>query len=304
MGDVTIRGRHILWTVAGLALAVVVLTVAIATELAGPQAFPVSFLALVVALVALAVLWLVRGVQQNELRLRTIVESAAEGIIITNSFGTIESFNPAATQLFGYREGEIVGSNVTVLLPSSYPDVEGGNLLDFLRKNKIEPTGVPYEVLGLRRDGKTFFMDLSVSEAWVHNDQVFTTIVRDATERKSAQEILRRSKQDLEKRVRKRTAELENANRRLRDEIAERERVEAERKKTLLKLRAALDEIKTLSGLIPICASCKKVRDDGGYWTQIEEYIRDRSDADFSHSVCPECIKELYPELDLDEVDP
>jgi PAS domain S-box-containing protein len=56
-------------------------------------------------------------------------------------------------------------------------------------------------------------------------------------------------------------------------------------------------EINTLRGIIPICASCKKVRDDNGYWQQVEAYVRDRSKAEFSHSICPECIKKLYPGL-------
>ena len=60
-------------------------------------------------------------------------------------------------------------------------------------------------------------------------------------------------------------------------------------------LRRALDQIKTLRGIIPICASCKKIRDDNGYWKQVEVYIRDHSEAEFSHGICPECVKELYP---------
>ena len=61
-------------------------------------------------------------------------------------------------------------------------------------------------------------------------------------------------------------------------------------------LENALAEIKTLRGFIPICSNCKKIRDDEGYWQQIEKYIQDRSDAEFSHGICPDCIKELYPE--------
>ena len=61
-------------------------------------------------------------------------------------------------------------------------------------------------------------------------------------------------------------------------------------------LQEALDNIKTLSGLIPICSGCKKIRDDKGYWNQIESYIRDHSEAKFSHSICPDCAKRLYPE--------
>ncbi len=53
------------------------------------------------------------------------------------------------------------------------------------------------------------------------------------------------------------------------------------------------------SGLIPICSSCKKIRDDKGYWNQIESYIESHSEADFSHSICPECAKKLYPDFDI-----
>ena len=62
-------------------------------------------------------------------------------------------------------------------------------------------------------------------------------------------------------------------------------------------LQDALAEVKTLSGLLPLCSSCKRIRDDQGYWQQIEAYIRDHSEAEFSHSVCPECAKKLYPEV-------
>ena len=59
-----------------------------------------------------------------------------------------------------------------------------------------------------------------------------------------------------------------------------------------------LSQIRNLSGLLPICANCKKIRDDQGYWNQIETYIRGHSDARFSHGICPECVKKLYPELE------
>ena len=64
-------------------------------------------------------------------------------------------------------------------------------------------------------------------------------------------------------------------------------------------LEKALAEIKTLRGILPICANCKKIRDDAGYWNQIEAYIRDHSEAEFSHGICPDCARELYPDLSL-----
>ncbi len=80
-------------------------------------------------------------------------------------------------------------------------------------------------------------------------------------------------------------------------DITERKQAEEEQERLIGELKEALAEVKTLSGLLPICASCKSIRDDQGYWQQIEAYIRDHSEAEFSHSVCPECAKKLYPEL-------
>jgi PAS domain S-box-containing protein len=84
-------------------------------------------------------------------------------------------------------------------------------------------------------------------------------------------------------------------------DISERKKLESEREKLILKLEKALDEIKTLKGILPICSSCKKIRDDTGYWQQLETYIRDHSGAEFSHSICPDCIKKLYPDLDIQD---
>ena len=80
-----------------------------------------------------------------------------------------------------------------------------------------------------------------------------------------------------------------------------RDRAETEREKVIAELEQALARVKQLSGLLPICASCKKIRDDRGYWRQIESYVRDHSEAEFSHGVCPDCTRQLYAELDLDE---
>ena len=67
------------------------------------------------------------------------------------------------------------------------------------------------------------------------------------------------------------------------------------RQQLIIELREALAEVKTLSGFIPICAHCKKIRDDEGYWQQVEQYVQERSQAQFSHGICPECAKKYYP---------
>lgn len=91
--------------------------------------------------------------------------------------------------------------------------------------------------------------------------------------------------------------ELKIINKKLVEEIAQRRQAEEENKVLLADLQKSLAEVKKLSGLFPICASCKKIRDDHGYWQQIEAYIRDHSEAEFSHGLCPECAKKLYPEF-------
>jgi PAS domain S-box-containing protein len=80
-------------------------------------------------------------------------------------------------------------------------------------------------------------------------------------------------------------------------DITERKRVEVEQRRLLAEVQEALQNIKTLRGLIPICASCKRIRDDTGYWHRVEEYVVKHSEAQFSHGICPECTNKLYPEL-------
>ena len=82
-------------------------------------------------------------------------------------------------------------------------------------------------------------------------------------------------------------------------DITERKSSEEERDRLISNLQQALSEVKTLRGFLPICSHCKKIRDDKGYWNQIESYIHKHSDAEFSHGICPECAKKYYPDIDL-----
>jgi PAS domain S-box-containing protein len=78
-------------------------------------------------------------------------------------------------------------------------------------------------------------------------------------------------------------------------DVTERKRMEEEREKLIVELKEALLRVRTLSGLLPICSSCKKIRDDEGRWQPLEDYIRDHSEAEFTHTICPECAKKTYP---------
>ncbi len=91
--------------------------------------------------------------------------------------------------------------------------------------------------------------------------------------------------------------EAERLNEELSFEIQERARVQKERERLITELQDALASIKVLRGLLPICSHCKKIRDEEGAWQMVEVYVRAHSNADFSHSICPECLSRLYPEF-------
>lgn len=259
-----------------------------------------SIAAVVVGSAAGLLFWVVRRLEIGEARLIAIVESAADGIITTDEDGYIETVNTSTVAMFGYRPGEVIGNRITVLLTSLYRDEDiEGDLELFLKANHMEASGRAYEVVGLRRDGTRFPMDLSVTRARLGERNVYTAMVRDVSERAKARQALQQAHDQLESRVRERTAELQEANTRLEAEIAERKRTQAEREKLIEELQKALAQIKTLSGLLPICASCKKIRDDQGYWNQIEVYLHEHSEVEFSHGICPECAAKLYPDLKI-----
>lgn len=108
---------------------------------------------------------------------------------------------------------------------------------------------------------------------------------------------LRNTLDHMDARVKERTEELHGANQVLRTEIAERTMAQRDLEEERQRLRAALGKVKQLSGMLPICANCKNIRDDKGYWMQIEAYIRDHSEAEFSHGLCPKCVRTLYPDV-------
>ena len=100
---------------------------------------------------------------------------------------------------------------------------------------------------------------------------------------------------NIRRRSRQQKVEIQKAHEEIKCEMENRERAEIEKDKLIIELKEALDTVKTLSGLLPICASCKNIRDDRGYWNQIESYIQTHSEAQFTHSICPDCAKKLYP---------
>ena len=127
----------------------------------------------------------------SEEKWRAIIDSAVDGIIVINARGEIESFNPAASRLFGYAESEVIGRNVNVLMPSPYHEEHDSYLARYLHTGEPRIIGMGREVTGLRKDLTTFPLHLSVGQITVEGERKFTGIVHDLTQRVRLEERLR-----------------------------------------------------------------------------------------------------------------
>ncbi len=137
-------------------------------------------------------------VAESAARSRSILDAAVDGIIAIDETGVIESVNPATTSMFGYTPAELVGRNVRVLMPSPDREQHDGYLRRYLDTGEARIIGIGREVLGQRRDGTVFPIDLSVTEAVLGPRRLFTGILRDITERREAQAEVRRLGEMLE----------------------------------------------------------------------------------------------------------
>src|SRR5712691_7404454 len=150
--------------------------------------------------------------RDSEARTHAILQTAVDGIITIDDRGIVESFNPAAERLFGYTAAEVIGQNISMLMPSPYREEHDGYIARYLQTGEQKIIGIGREVRGQRRDGTTFPMALAVSEVRLDGSRMFTGIVHDLTARVQAEEALRRARDELEMRVQERTAELTAAN--------------------------------------------------------------------------------------------
>ncbi len=128
--------------------------------------------------------------RDNEARLRAIIHTVVDGIITIDAHGIIESVNPAAERIFGYKARELVGQNITKLMPAPFSRQHDGYLQRYLRTGKAHIIGIGREVVGLRKDGSIFPLDLAVSEWRLGRRRMFTGVVRDITERKRAEQAI------------------------------------------------------------------------------------------------------------------
>jgi two-component system CheB/CheR fusion protein len=186
----------------------------------------------------------------SENRYRRLFETANDGILLVDAeTGKIMDVNPSLMEMLGYSKEQFTEKTFWDVGLFKGIAVDRNDFLKLQQHEFIRYEDLPLEVSNGERINAEF-----VGNTYLVNDhKVIQCNIRDITERKRAQD----------------------------------------------KLKKAMDDIRTLRGIIPICASCKKVRDDQGYWNQVEVYVSNHTEAEFSHGICPECAKKLYPEIEL-----
>jgi PAS domain S-box-containing protein len=210
--------------------------------------------------------------KQTLLLQNAILDSADYGIVATNTEGIVKTFNRGAQRLLRYSADEVIGK----MTPMTWRDpVEVARHAELLSQKLGVPVSPTFEALTknvqlesadegewtfIRKDGSRFPCML-----------VVTALGKDGGGQSGFLGIFR--------------------------DISERKKHEQEREELIAQLKNALAEVKTLSGMIPICAWCKNVRSDSGYWESVEQYVRHNSDADFSHGVCPTCAARFKDDI-------
>ena len=201
------------------------------------------------------------SLRQDGERYKLLTATVNDLIWTMNTAGEFTYISPSVERQVGYTQGEMVNRTLEHVLTPTSIDIIHKILIDLATKlhtDKGVETG-HIELEGFHKDGSIVWFDVSYGAKYTPSGEfIVLGIARDITERKQAA---------------------------------------LERDHLISELQQALADVKTLRGLFPICASCKKIRDDKGYWNQIESYISERSDAVFSHGICPECAKKLYPDF-------
>lgn len=203
-----------------------------------------------------------RRVEERERWFNDTLASVGEAVIATDPQGEIRFINPLAEAITGWRRNEAIGQHLDTVLVLSEKDTPGDG-------------GSPLAQALL----EGFAMDWSCNTClWPRQGGPQTPIDYSAT------------------RIRHDNGETVGVVIVFRD-ISPRKQLEREREGLIRELQSALAKVKTLSGMLPICAGCKKIRDDQGYWEAVEGYLKKHADVTFTHSLCPACIRQRYPDF-------
>jgi len=196
--------------------------------------------------------------RRSEERFRAIAATTPNAVIIADCDFNIVYWNEGSEKMLGYAEEEAIGRSVSLITAKQFKVIHTPERAKAIDPGSSAALTQTIESYALTKDGTELPVEISTS-LWREGDEMFFgAIMRDITLRKHN---------------------------------------EQKREELIGQLQKALGEIKTLSGLLPICSSCKKIRDDQGYWSKIETYISTHSEAEFTHGICPECAKKLYPDF-------
>ncbi len=203
---------------------------------------------------------------QCEERYNIVVDNANEAIMVVQD-GLLKFFNQKALDIAGYSTKEdFLNKPFVDFVPPEHRQM----IMDrHLRRQRGEVVPNFYQVKVIHKKGHIIWLQLNAVRIEWEGRPASLVFLYDITDHKKAEAELHEYKNRLEEMVRERTRELERA----------------------------LQEVKTLRGLIPVCAHCKKIRDDRGYWKRMEDYLRTHSEADITHGLCPDCARTHYPEL-------
>ena len=207
------------------------------------------------------------ALRQSQTRFQVLFDSIPIGAMI-HTENRIVAANKTLADMFGYHQSEMVDVKpASVVAPESVEEV---------KKRVRTQSEESFRITGMRRNGTTFPVEMLGKNITYQGHPMRVMVVRDLTDHLIARQRLEQMNELLEARVTERTTALNE---------------------TVLELRLALENVQTLSGLLPICSSCKRIRDDDGYWSQVEDFISAHSSAEFSHSLCPECLGRLRDEI-------
>ncbi|MGM0578133.1 MAG: PAS domain-containing protein [Myxococcota bacterium] len=213
------------------------------------------------------------ALRESEERYRLLADHATDMISVHDPDGIYRYASPACRDLLGYEPAELTGRSAYTLFHPEDLEIIRASHEGILERS--ETSAVAYRIR--RKDGRYVWFETTsrtIRDPETGEVRHIITVSRDVTVRKEA---------ELERARFARELEVKNAE-----------------------LERALAEVKRLGGLLPICASCKSIRNDEGYWEEVETYVRNRSEASFSHGICPACMASLYGDLDEepDDEDP